>query len=690
MTQKYALLKFVLRFYLRSKLKFEFEPNVTNTTDLILYLHELYEGQEPIYFCPEHSLIECLEQYFKLTLSLHQFIRYMQHPGANDLSDRVVVLYQNITHHVNNFTSYSKQEQANINEICNSGKKHFETICYIFTSAEEKTEQLIAIISDMLYSEQLEVCMGGVLTVFNNAYYALTDNFHGLVQHICATKIQYDAQAYINQYNLLTLTNAGQIETTRLKNPAIHTEVHFINLLYNKVAKRCTWLRQVDDAYMNLYNMFTEWIDKFDAKFNENLLIEHFIQWFINDLPPCPKSFELAAYQDICFRLDLLGDDHTFSLYDPSDDTLPLKPNHETIIRASIIKRLLAEGILKLEPHELQCGTNVNNIKYNIYLIGDKTKHWVEWLNNYGETGAFNLNDTLPLELVNALLGLKGTPTCVHESLLLTSAANDNTKLLNSMLNTGINPNIQDPNKMNALLIAAQHGAITALKYLLEHKRVDVNLQDNNGDTALMLLVKQNNIAGVSCILQDKRVKINIRNNLGRTALMQAAEDDNILIMREILLQTHCGLNLQDNNGYTALMHAVSANKIKAVMLLLGQLDIDSSCQSSAGNTALIIAAAYNFTDIVMQLLARPNNNINHKNLHGKTAIMYAVKRMNLEVVDLLLLDQYGINLFSCDYKGRTVLSIAQKMENTQIIFKLERKTSPKHSNHKSNTCRVS
>ncbi len=658
-------------------MKFEFQPATAEEfADIKYYLYKTYAGAESVYYCDIQPLASCCVQFFELSKSLCSALKTIDHIDTKPLEDRIDLLHRNIAKHVDNIEDYSTAEQKNTQAMCNYGKKRFEQICYIFVTAKHKSQKMIDVLTAFLYSEQIETCMGGLLTIIEDSYYALAFDVQTLIQHVCLTKIKFDALTFISNFDLLRLYNEGNIETTRMRHAAIHTETHFVNVLYNRVARDLGWLQPLDDAYDRLYISHQYWIDRFAYQCSNEFLVDYFIQWYINDLPTCLPYFNHEVYNIICQKLDLLGPDESFTLYDDNVYAIPLKDNHQLILRASIIKRMISSNLLRLELDELKCSTQIRQIKYHLYLLSEKNNCWIEWSNQQqGESGMLPLSNALPRLFHEAIFTMLGTPTCLHKKLLFAAVVNDNTSLLHDLLALKISPNIINNIKHTPLMTSTMYNCTATAAALLQIPKLRLNQVDQQNSTALILAAKHGRTAIANLILLRPDVKANMQDKLGFTALMYAAEAENIEIMRELLLQKDCGLNLQNAAGYTALMLAVNANKIKAVMLLLGCIQVDVNCQTLKGNSALIIAAAFGYDPIVTQLLANPGIRINHKNLHGTTALIYAVKRMNSETLRLLL-ESPSINLKTKNNRGENALSLAKFSDCKEMVAWLESKLS--------------
>jgi ankyrin repeat protein len=147
---------------------------------------------------------------------------------------------------------------------------------------------------------------------------------------------------------------------------------------------------------------------------------------------------------------------------------------------------------------------------------------------------------------------------------------------------------------------------------LLIDKGININFQGPQGNTALMYasgwgVVTKN--PERARILLDKGAKVNLQNKKGETALMMAANRGHVETAK-LLIERGANLELKDKNGRTALMNASAAT-----------IDLKST------NT--------DFPELVKLLLDK-GANINAKDKNNSTALSLAKKNGHKKIVAVL------------------------------------------------------
>ena len=211
-------------------------------------------------------------------------------------------------------------------------------------------------------------------------------------------------------------------------------------------------------------------------------------------------------------------------------------------------------------------------------------------------------------------------------------------------------------NKMNKKFLEfATNGNIDGLKSLID-KGVNINVQDKKGRTALILSSwysnTTSNIETVNLLIESG-AKLNIRDETGHTALMLSSVDSNKTSNIEtvnLLIERGANLDIQDKYGRTALMNScmdsTTTSSLETVKLLIKRgADID--IQDNDERTALILASWYSDTD------------------------------SSLETVKLLI--ESGANLDIQDIKGKTFIDILKKKYDNSVISELV-KSSPERA----------
>lgn len=98
-------------------------------------------------------------------------------------------------------------------------------------------------------------------------------------------------------------------------------------------------------------------------------------------------------------------------------------------------------------------------------------------------------------------------------------------------------------------------------------KGININMQDNIGRTMLMYAVSEGRLNIVKCLL-DNGADINVQNIYGSTALAYVIGQDRLDIAKYL---TDCGadVTIQDENGRTVLMYAAKHKDCNTVQYLI-------------------------------------------------------------------------------------------------------------------------
>lgn len=122
---------------------------------------------------------------------------------------------------------------------------------------------------------------------------------------------------------------------------------------------------------------------------------------------------------------------------------------------------------------------------------------------------------------------------------LMYAAGNDDYRIVQKLLDQGVEINAKDKKGQTALIIASTNNHIDTVKVLLA-KNADINLRNNHGATALIMAAMRGHVATVKALL-DKDPDLTVKTNGGLTAL-DAAELDGHTKIAAILKQ-HSAIN---------------------------------------------------------------------------------------------------------------------------------------------------
>ena len=105
-------------------------------------------------------------------------------------------------------------------------------------------------------------------------------------------------------------------------------------------------------------------------------------------------------------------------------------------------------------------------------------------------------------------------------TLILVAVRHDADKLVEYLIESGVDKNTRDYCNYPVLVLAVKNDAFKTIKLLIE-KCVDLNVQEYEGQTALMTAVKSGKFETVK-LLVEAGADLNVQKDDGRTALMIA------------------------------------------------------------------------------------------------------------------------------------------------------------------------
>lgn len=145
-----------------------------------------------------------------------------------------------------------------------------------------------------------------------------------------------------------------------------------------------------------------------------------------------------------------------------------------------------------------------------------------------------------------------------------------------ALIAAGADPDLQDDQRNNALLVTGETGSVAMLREVLK-ARPDLTRTNRYGGTALIPAADRGHLPYVRELLATTKINVNHVNNLGWTALLEAVilgdgGPTHTEIVRE-LLSHGADRTLGDKNGMTPLQHARQLGYTVMVRLLEAPTD---------------------------------------------------------------------------------------------------------------------
>jgi ankyrin repeat protein len=145
------------------------------------------------------------------------------------------------------------------------------------------------------------------------------------------------------------------------------------------------------------------------------------------------------------------------------------------------------------------------------------------------------------------------------------AAKNGNIKIIQRLLEFGLDQEIEDDSKRSALWYAVESGNTESIKLLANNKKM-INLSDITGFTPLHLAALNNNLNALK-ILIDAKADVLKQTNAGHSVLHYAVSSGNDRAVRMLVRQSNL-INLRDLEGKTPLTTALAINNPQIIRIL--------------------------------------------------------------------------------------------------------------------------
>ncbi len=219
--------------------------------------------------------------------------------------------------------------------------------------------------------------------------------------------------------------------------------------------------------------------------------------------------------------------------------------------------------------------------------------------------------------------------------------------------------NYQIPSTGNScLLIAAEEQNEDMLELLLQ-SGADVNVQCNVGLTVLHCLIKKGNITLEEKILTVPNINVNLaektknRTALHFACLFQKLDND---MISPLLAMPNIDVNARDKDGSTPLYLALENENPYVVDTLLRDTRVNCNIQNQANKqTVLHLLVIKGWDRYVQEVLPRCDLGI--QNINGQTPLHLAALKDDYDILQLLL-SVSPIDLSIKDNKGMTAIDL--------------------------------
>ena len=280
---------------------------------------------------------------------------------------------------------------------------------------------------------------------------------------------------------------------------------------------------------------------------------------------------------------------------------------------------------------------------------------------------------------------------------LINACLNENTRLVEILLESKANPDIQDNDGYTALMLAGMKEFNNVLERAISRGKSSTQIRSILFAEVLKIKASGKRLELVKILLQFG-ANADLQDFNGQTALTLAASFG-FDIISELLLQSGASIDLQDKSGSTPLMFAASIDSEgvdpeswaalgRTVEILLknkASLDITNDKGQTAlnvaeqvGNSRFVEVIQIYTTNVKLFDSVKSENvdglvdiledgaNIDAKDQTGFTALHHAAYEGNLELVKLIL--SYNASLDIQDLKGQTPLIVAATFGFDEIV----------------------
>lgn len=257
---------------------------------------------------------------------------------------------------------------------------------------------------------------------------------------------------------------------------------------------------------------------------------------------------------------------------------------------------------------------------------------------------------------------------------LMTASVGGHSEAVQVLLENGADPTIVDHDALTPLMNAAENGTVATVKALVDHVNdpIYVNAMSNTGFTALIIAAAHGHVETIEYLL-EKGADVDAVHDNKVTALMYAAAAGHIDSMK-MLIAKGADLEFKHTNGGTALLEASTAGMHEAVVLLVDSGAKVDFFDDDGVNPLMAIAAQGNIeaqTFILDELKKTKSGSdlVNYINLFshsGGSAVMFAAAGGHVECAKQLM--EAGANINDIARHKEGYLEKLQKMiEDGQV-----------------------
>ena len=304
-----------------------------------------------------------------------------------------------------------------------------------------------------------------------------------------------------------------------------------------------------------------------------------------------------------------------------------MKPNRESL------KMLMAAGAEFQEASLFECDDSLQDLIRK--CIRKHLKECHPERNLYTTIPQLGLPHQLQTYLLFYTLQKVETNLTKDEKELMHHTQNKNTDKVLSLIQVGIDVDVQDERGMTSLMFASQNGHVDLVAKFIE-AGADMNIQSNSGDTALIYATQKNKINCVQKLI-ELGANINIQGGNGETALIYATRNEDAKCL-EALLEGGADPDISNHYGYTTLKEAICNNNSVSLDKLI-RAGVNVNYTPVDYPTPLCVAIGWRNIDAVKKLIKAGTD----LNVGDPTPLYLAAKEGHTDCVKELI--QAGADL---------------------------------------------
>lgn len=222
-------------------------------------------------------------------------------------------------------------------------------------------------------------------------------------------------------------------------------------------------------------------------------------------------------------------------------------------------------------------------------------------------------------------------------------------------------PSMYNGKLLCPLVIACMMEHESNVEELLKHPDIYVNsLSSSYTVCALHALATNGNLSITRCLLAHPHIQPSMPSSVVFTPLHLACMYGHVEIVRVLLTHPRIDVNAATRHNETPLMLACKKKHEDIVDVLLSDPRVEVDIPDSNHNmTPLLLASTLQCATIVKKLIhCKANPNIQSKS--GVTPALASVQFNNMHILKLLAAHP-SMDIFLCDHRGQTPMSIARR-----------------------------